>query len=110
MASPKVLPLGILETSFRLLSLTCTFDPFPLFLIPLCLNVHPFTHSQHLAAVERSLGLVVDDAVAPHVAVYVFLPVDDDAQFLPQENQVDRFLIPFAKSIVLLTGAVFIEF
>ena len=79
MASPKVLPLGILETSFRLLSLTRTFDPLLHVLVPLCLNVHPFTHSQYLAAVERSLRLVVDDAVTTYDAVFVFLPVDVNA-------------------------------
>ena len=79
MASPKVLPLGILETSFRLLSLTRTFDPLLHVLVPLCLNVHPFTHFQHLAAVERRLRLVVDDAVTTYDAVFVFLPVDVNA-------------------------------
>jgi len=79
LASPKVLPLGILETSFRLLSLTRTFDPFPLFFVFLLLRFYPFTHSQHLIAVERRLRLVVDDAVTTYDAVFVFLPVDVNA-------------------------------
>ena len=66
-------------------ALACVFfGLLSLFLISLCLNVHPFTHSQHLAAVERRFGLVVDDAVATHDAVLVLLPVDVDTQFLPQ--------------------------
>ena len=54
------------------------------FFVYLLLRFNSFTHSQHLAAVERCFGLVVDNAVTTYDVVLVLLPVDVDAQFLPQ--------------------------